>query len=301
MHRRHLPFLLLATGALAACQEIPTESSTVLSRAPKPLGAVALTGSECGGQTELVDSRVSLAFASLSELASSSGITGDGTQPFLGGAKGVHAKVFYHDAICSRSGDVVFDPDKNNYRPARKLTVYFPAGNGLGLSTAGVKIGPFMNFAALMQLGSDVTWDLDSPVGRDAKIDAKYPGAIRSLEVPATSVERPGYPTSNVPTSRFRIDLGISGCETLEYERTQTSRTGGLGEFQQLIGQRSSFDNSPLGQWNAARNGTWTVQSADTGTPAGHAAQCYVTKKGSLVTNGAPMNVPFRVSVTELP
>lgn len=184
----------------------------------------------------------------------------------------------------------MFDPDKNNYSPARKLTVYFPAGNGLGLSTAGIKTGPTVNFGALMQLGSDVTWDPAISVGRDAKIDAKYPGANASLEFPANTATRLGY----------RIAVGIAGCETLEYELTRSTRTGGFGEFQQLIGQRSSFDNSPLGEWSGARTGTWTVQSEDTGTSAGHAAQCYVSRRGSLVKNGTPMHMPFTVVIAEL-
>jgi hypothetical protein len=97
------------------------------------------------------------------------------------------------------------------------------------------------------------------------------------------------------------VSTGIAGCEELEYETIRSARTGGGGEFSQLIGQRSNYDNSPLGQWTTARNGSWTVESVDSGTPAGHAAQCYTSKKGVVVKNGTPMNMPFRIVVTELP
>jgi hypothetical protein len=294
MNSRILFFLTL--GAVVAACDAPT-AVPARSDSTTRVSFAALVNSECGGQTELTDSRASLSFASLSSLASASGITGDGTSPYIGGSEGVHAKIFYHDAICSRSGDVVFDPDKDRFRPARKLVVYFPANNGIGLSSTGVNVGSSITFSALMQLGSDVTWDLTNEVGRDAKIDAKIPGAPRSLEYPAAIADRPGYPTGGIPTPKFRIALGISGCETLEYALIRSTRDGGLDGFEQLVGQYGS-DGSPLGQWSAARNGTWTVESVDTG--AGHAAQCYVTKKGSLVANGSPMNMPFKVSIAEL-
>ena len=298
MKRLSLPVVLALAGTINACQDIPTDAAPVQLEAPP--SASVLVASDCGGQTPTPDSRAALQFASLGELGSASGLTSDGVGPYAGGSQGVNAKIFYHDRICSRSGDIVFDPDANNYRPARKLIAYFPAGNGIGLSTGGIKVGPHVNFAALMQVGSDVTWDLDNPVGRDAKIEEKYAGIIRSLEVPSTTVTRPGYPSSNVPTSKFRINLGISGCETLEYAETLSIRTGGTEEFLQLVDARAA-DGSPLGEWSLARNGKWTVESVDTGTSAGHSAQCYVSKKGSLVQNGQPMNMPFRAVITEMP
>jgi hypothetical protein len=256
--------------------------------------------SDCGGSTTTLDSRVSLEFASLGTLSSSSGMTNDGGGAYNGDSQGVRAKIFYHDPSCSRSGDLVFSPAQDPYQPARKLVVRFPAGNTLGLPTTDVKIGPYLNFSSIMQMGSDVTWDALIPVGRDARIEASAPGNGHSLEVPQTVVLRPGYPTTPMVHPHLHVTVGLPGCEAMEYDSIRMTRVGGLDGFEQLPGQRAA-DGSPLGQWKVTRDGVWIVESVDTGTPAGHAAQCYVTKKGKPAANGTPMNMPFRFVASEIP
>lgn len=289
-HSTLLASTLAALGTLAACAGEPTG---VVTHDPFALVGVTATApatvsSECGGRTDRPDSRAILTWAD----PGTSGIASDGGS-YTGGQQGVQAKVFYYDQNCSRSGDLVFDPDLNSASPARKLVLRFPT-NGIGLPTGGVTSGAAMNFPAIMQLGSDVNWDILKPTGRDARIEAKISGGARSLEYPAFTALRPTYPAGAIATSNFRLNnIGVAGCEQLEYASIQLTRT--VGQFDQLIGQYAASDASPLGQWSTTVAGAWTVSSVSP-----HAVQCYVTKKGQLVTNGATMSMPFSVTISEI-
>jgi hypothetical protein len=256
--------------------------------------------SACGGRTEFLDSKASLSWASLADLASSTGVTNDGQGTYDGGTGSVHGLIFYHDAGCARGGNLLFDPDRNAGTPVRKLVFNFPAGNDAGIPSTPIASGPYISFYGLMQLGSDVTWDSAMPTGRDANIEAKYPGSATALEYPSLSGEWPTYQSGTAGNSLIQL-TGITGCSRLEYERIRLTRTAGIDGFEQLPGQRAA-DGSPLGRWRPLRNGAWIIESVDTGTPAGHAAQCWVSGKGGKwVKNGSPMNMPFRVMVTESP
>jgi hypothetical protein len=251
--------------------------------------------SECGGKTDLLDSRVTLEWGSPS---TAPGVTADEYGTYTGGQGGVHGKVFYHDAVCSRSGDLVFDPDKNAASPARKLVFNFPAGNSLNLPS-GVKAGPFLNFRAIMMLGSDGANGTKDEVsnGRDAKIEAKNPGAPRALEFPALTADRPDYPTftGTTTTPEFRFNYtGIPGCETLRYEKIRMTRDARNADAFVSTGTFTA-EGTPLGQWDHTRPGAWTVESVEP-----HLAQCMVTKKGTVVDNGKKMTMPFRVAATEV-
>ena len=156
---------------------------------------------------------------------------------------------------------MIFDPDANWGSPVRKLRLYFPAGNDAGLPSTGVNAGPYTTIPS-MELGSDVTWDVDNPTGRDANIEAKYPGSARAIEHPALSGETPDYPSGAV--APIFQSLGISGCERLQYSKIRMTRITGVEGFQQLVGDRAA-DGSPLG--NGRHCGTdsgWSSQS----TPA---------------------------------
>ncbi len=251
----------------------------------------------CGGTTQLLDSRVSMSWATLAEMGSASGVIDDGQGAYVGDVGSVDAKIPYHDATCARSGDIIFDPDRLTGQPTRKLKFVFPAGNGIGLPSTPLSVGPYVDIPAVMELGSDVTWDLAMPAGRDAWIDGKYPSAPRSVEHPSLTADYPGYPSGAAPPL-FQA-MSVAGCERLTYEVIRRTRVSGVEGFEQLPGQRAS-DGSPVGKWAPLRNGSWIVESVDTGTPAGHAAQCWTTKKGSLVKNGSPMNMPFRILVSEM-
>jgi hypothetical protein len=289
--------LAAAVLLLAAC----TDRSAVApdgspARAPRPATATATSvTSECGGQTDLRDSRVTLDWGAPS---TAPGVTADAYGTYTGGQGGVHGKVFYHDAICSRSGDLVFDPDKDAAKPARKLVFNFPADNDLQLPT-GVKAGPFVNFRGIMMLGSDGANGAPDGVsnGRDAKIEAKNPGAPRGWEFPALSAERPDYPTNNgtTTTPEFRFSYtGIAGCEALRYDKIRMTRHD-LNAAAFVPTGTFASDGTPLGQWDDKLPGGWTVESVEP-----HHAQCMVTKKGNLVNNGSKMEMPFRVVASEV-
>jgi hypothetical protein len=295
MKRARCAFASLFTATLAAaCIEVPTE----MRPAPEsPLfakpGSGSGTSSECGGQTQRADSRVQMDWSSSSEYA----VRNDAYGPYIGGQHGVHAKVFYYDGNCSRSGDLVFDADANSSATVRKLIFHFPA-NSIGLPTTGVASGTAFNFSGIMQLGSDVNADGSLTIGKDARIEAKYPGRDISLEHPSLSEIQPGYPIRNgAALGPFRFKTtGIAGCGELEYQQVRYTRTA--GQFATL--DPAQFSGSfQLGQWDVTIAGAWTVESvADVN--GNHLATCWTTKKGVLQPNGAAMNMPFRVTISEL-
>jgi len=255
----------------------------------------------CGGQTQYTDSRASVTWEDLATLGSTTGITSDGLGSYVGGSQSVKATLPYHDASCARSGDLIFDPDSENGSPARKLRLYFPANNDAGVPSGGISSGPYIDFPALMQLGSDVTWDPSFPTGRDANIYEKYGTILRTVEYPALSGEWPDYPVTQQPVTPIFQIIGAPGCSRLVYERIRITRTAGAEGFEQLVGMRAS-DGAPLGKWSpSSRTGTWLIESVDTGTPAGHAAQCWISSRNKWVANGSPMNMPFKVVVSEVP
>lgn len=292
--------VLAAMAAVACTADSPTTLTPDEPLFAKPGGGDGLVTSDCGGKTQLRDSRARLTW-------SGSFITGDASGDTFEGDQGsVHAKIFYHDGGCSRSGDLVFDADMNGKKDARHLTFYFPARNDAGLPSDGVAAAPFVNFQGLMFLGSDIGEPVESD-SRDAKVEEKDPGADRAQEYPPASAERPGYPTYNLAGQkafRFRY-MGVSGCDELEYARIKLTRTAG---------SYSEVQPDPLlGQWSdqAADLGVWTVESLpawadlnengleDEGETA-HWAQCYATVQGSLQQNGAEMDMPFVVTIWEL-
>jgi hypothetical protein len=252
--------------------------------------------SDCGGQTALRDSRASLNWEG--------SIRDDGRGAFVGDESGVHAKIFYHDGNCSRSGDLVFDADMNAKGSNRRhLTFHFPADNDLNLP-AHATAAPFINFRAIQFLGSDigVPGAID---GRDAKVEEKDPGAPRGWEYPSASAERPDYPTFNGTTEArsLRIDAGLPGCDLLRIEKIRMTRTGGVNGFRATGG---SVNGAPLGAWShlEADLGAWMVETVETENSAGqtgHWAQCEVTGQGGGVRtpNGSPMHMPFTVTVAE--
>lgn len=250
-----------------------------------------LLNSECGGKTELLDSRARLQWEDLE-------VRGDGSPYERQGS--VHVKIFYHDSNCSRSGDLVFDPDGNGGTTPRAMRFHFPP-NDAGVPTGEVSAAPAINFRSLMQIGSDLNGD-GVANARDAKIEAKFGLVPRSLEVPSNVQYRPdypAYPTGPATPIRFS-NMGLRGCEALEFDLIRLTRHTGAFVAVNAV---SAFDGLPLGEWSAAPAdlGTWTVESAETvrNGVSGHWAQCYVTKKGTLVQNGSPMQMRFRVSITE--
>src|SRR5687767_4741080 len=142
MRHLRLSGIIVSAAMISACDAVPTATQSAIDSRTGASPRFTVS-SECGGQTDLRDSRSSFVWASRDELGATSGITSDGRGEYVGGTQGVQGKLFYHDAICSRSGDVVFDPDKNTYKPARKLTFHFPA-NSIGLPTTGVASGAYM-------------------------------------------------------------------------------------------------------------------------------------------------------------
>ena len=293
-HPLALSTLIMATAA-AACSESRgpveiTEPSAVFGK------TTTSVTSDCGGSTELRDSRADLTWPSISTREYA--VRDDGFGTYEGGTGSVHGKIFYHDSGCSRSGDIVFDPGMNARKNPRHLTVFFPE-NKLGLPTDGVKAGPFINFTAAMQLGSDV--DRNGAVnGRDAKMEAKdnLKGTIRTLEHPVAFDGLPNH--DNLPNKerRFRLGVGISGCESLEYDEIRYTRIAGS-----FVRVDPASDGTLLGQWSDAVNGAWVAESVETvrNNVPGHWAQCLITSKGTLAVNDAasPMSMPFRVDVAE--
>lgn len=289
MIRRALPSALLLTAVFAAAceQSSPTDLAPLAPQYAKPGsgGGGSLT-SECGGSTILLDSRVHLDWGT----STSAGITSDGGGLYKGDVDGVHAKIFYHDGGCSRSGDMVFDPDMQQKNGPRKLVFVFGENNA-GVPSGAYASAPFVNFRQLMQLGSDVNKDGNTTGGRDQKIEEKSPGAERGLEYPATLATRPSYPTTNL----FRIGTSAPGCETLEYESITLQRTGGVDGFVKT-GNKAS-DGLEMGQWEHGASvpvGTWVVSGGN--------ARCYKTVKGKLELNGdgSFFSMPFSVTVTEV-
>lgn len=296
MLSRHTLSTALALGAVAllgACSDAsaPLEPDEAAFAKPANPGGGGgggdgdgggLQKSECGGKTDLLDSRVSLTW--------SGAITGDGFgDTFVGDQDGVHAKVFYHDQGCSVSGDIVFDPDMNGRKVKRHLTVAFPAGNDLGLGTESAQ--PFINVRAAMQLGSDIA-TADVVDGRDAKMEAKSALRPRNLEFPSAVAVYPGYERTGNAAWRFRLSYtGIPGCDLLEFTEVQVTRTAGV--YAATGGVAS--DGLALGAWSATDAGAWEVE-----TVGAHEAQCYATSGGTEVPNGAPMTLPFRVTIQEL-
>lgn len=288
------PAFLALTGLLAACAEQPVSPVTSADETATPLFAT----SECGGKTALLDSRVKLVWTD----QTTSGIRSDGSGPFEGGQNGVHGKIFYHDGGCSRSGDMVFDPDMLAGGGPRRLVFRFAVGNPAGVAAGDYRSAPFINFRQLMQLGSDVNGDGLRDAnndgiadGMDQKIEEKSPGAMRGLEFPATVALRPTYPvTINGDAPMFRVGAGAPGCEELEYESIRLERIQGVTGF--VATGRTSSKGLPMGQWEHASSypvGEWVV--------SGDNARCYKTLKGKLVrVNEDFFPMPFSVVVTEV-
>lgn len=159
----------------------------------------------------LLDSRVRLEWA-----AQRAGITSD-AGAYEGNKDGVHAKIFYHDGGCSKSGDMVFVPDMQKKNGPRKLVFKFPATSPI--KAVEHRSAPFLNFRSLMQLGSDVRLTAGetsgATVGRDAKLEEKAPAvesdaaAQRSLEFPELTALRPTFPVrNNTPAGFFEWGQG---------------------------------------------------------------------------------------------
>ena len=287
---------LLALSALAAfgCSE---QAQTVLepdqALFARPGGGGGSGGgggltSECGGSTALLDSRAELNWGT------SHAIRNDEAGAYRGGsADGVHAKIFYHDGGCSRSGDMVFDVDMGKKNGTRRLVFLFPETSPIGHKEQ--RSAPFVNFRQLMQLGSDVNTDGWLTGGRDKKIEEKDPGSLRGREYPDDFATRPNYPeTLSGAAPPFRIGTEAAGCETLEYAEITLRRTGGVEGFQKVEGLSS--DLLEMGQWEHASEypaGTWVVE--------GQTAQCLKSVKGGkLEPNGGPFLMPFSVTVIEV-
>lgn len=279
--------VLAAFAAVACTADSPTRPGPDDPVFAKPGDGEGLVSSDCGGRTELRDSRAALEW--------SGRIGGDASAVFTGDEAGVHAKIFYHDGNCSRSGDLVFDADMNSRKDKRHLTFHFPEGNDAGLPAGGVAAAPFVNFQGLMFLGSDIGTIGESD-SRDAKVEEKDPGAARANEYPSPVAERPGYPEYNVAGSRpFRFrSMGLAGCEELEYAGIRLTRTAGAYTEVQ--------PDPRLGQWSHSVDelGSWTVESLPVDGGTEHRAQCYAAAQGTLQPNGSPMNMPFMVTIAEL-
>jgi hypothetical protein len=293
MRFRHALGAALVMGTtvlLGACTEDSTPfepHAAAFSKGGKPGGGGdGLLSSECGGKTNLLDSRVSLTW--------SGAITGDGRgNTFVGGQDGVHGKIFYHDQSCSVSGDIVFDADMNAKRIKRHLTIAFPAGNDLGLGT--VTTAPFVNFASAMQLGSDAGQP-HSDDGRDAKMEAKDPLRPRNVEYPSLTATYPGYELRNDPDRPLRLaSTGIAGCDPLIFSMVEITREA--GRFDHVAG--TAADGKSLGAWSHEVEGAWTIRTVanDDGV---HEARCYTTSGNTESPNGAPMHIPFTVTVVEI-
>jgi hypothetical protein len=246
--------------------------------------------SDCGGRTDLVDSRIDLEW----DAVQVSGVGGDGLGLYRGGEDGLNAKIFYHDPVCSQSSDAIFNTGGGR-NDLRRLVYHFPAGNDAGLPSGGIRGATWLNFQGLMRIGSDLGAD-GVANSRDAKIEAKMPGSLRAVEFPSAVAFRPGYPDyASSGGTKFRLGSGVSldikGCEKLEYDLIRLERTGGFEAYQATGG---SAGGVPLAQWSHEVTGGWVVESV-----APHMAQCYHTVKGKLATNGSPMPMPFRVTITE--
>ncbi len=294
MKRFVIPSLILAAAFTAACAQDHTpalEPAEVLFNTKKGGGGGGVT-SECGGSTDLLDSRIDLRW----EDGTGSGIRSDGKNEYKGGQGGVHGKIFYHDRGCSRSFDAVFDPDASQSSNPRKLVFHFPADNDANLPSSGVASGPFMNFTGLMRLGSDIN-TADVSDSRDAKVEEKNPGAPRAWEFPGTEVLRPdNYPDYGAfAYSNFGFSTDIEGCERLEYDKIKLTRKQGIGGYQP-VGSPNEDGTYSYGQWSHEQEhwGEWTVESIEP-----HLAQCFKSSKGTLEPNGAKMAMPFKVTITE--
>lgn len=286
--------LLITAVAAAACEQsrAPTEVGDLgaVFAAKDGGGGGSTVTSECGGRTVLLDSRVALDWGTTLAIRSDR----DGADGvYTGNVDGVHAKIFYHDSDCSRSGDMVFDPDMQQKNGPRKLVYVFPAGNPAGVPAGSYTDAPFINFRQLMILGSDIN-TLGVVDGRDAKIEEKSPGALRGLEYPSPTAVRPDYPmTPNGPSPKIRIGTSVPGCETLEYQSITLERK--KGRFYKIDPEVLASDGKSMGQWSheVADLGEWVV--------SGQSAQCLRTLKGGKQEyNGAAFDMPFSVVVTEV-
>ncbi len=281
----------LALTVLGACSDASTRLAGVddaaFARGGRPGGdGGGLQNSECGGKTDLLDSRVQLTWGGA--------IGGDGLgNTFVGDQDGVHAKIFYHDQGCSVSGDLVFDADMNGHKVKRHVTISFPAGNDLGLGT--VETAPFINFQNVMMLGADAG-GLGVVDGRDAKMEAKAPGRDRNLEYPSTSAEYPGYERRQNPAAPFAISsTGIPGCDRLEFEKVRIERTSGT----YVDSGDTNGAGEALGSWDPAAPGSWSIQTVANGAGI-HAAQCYDVSGNASIPNGGAMDLPFSVTAVEV-
>lgn len=243
------------------------------------------TQSDCGGNADLADSRIDLVWDD-----GANGVRSDGAGTYEGFRNGVEAKIFYYDAICSRSADAIFRTGGSRTAP-RRLHLYFPEGSGL--PTGGVAAEVSLNFIGLMRLGSDANGNgiIDS---RDARIDAKNDDAPRAMEYPNTVAIRPDeYPNYGFHAHEpFTMSTDVRGCERLRFARIRLERTAGAAGYQ-LTGGTDS-DGTPFGQWDPAVAGGWVVE-----TVAPHEAQCLTSVKNTLVESGPPFSMPFRVTISE--
>jgi hypothetical protein len=292
MKRLAIPALILGAALAVGCeQHNPTAlepmEAAFNKKPPKDDSGGGSVTSECGGKTDLLDSRIDLAWAAVE----GSGVGPDRDALYEGGVNGVHGKIFYHDRGCSRSFDAVFDPDLNSSSDPRKLMFHFPAG--YGLPTGGVASGPFVNFTGLMRLGSDINV-VGTSDSRDAKIEEKNAGAPRAWEFPATVAYRPGYPDyGTAGATDFRFNTDIKGCERLVYDEIRLERTGGSEGY---AGVGTPVDGKyEFGQWDHTVMGSWTVESEP---GSGHMAQCF-GKQGKQWVEGPTMSMPFKVTITE--
>src|SRR5688572_10615135 len=103
MKHIRLSGFIISAAFISACDAVPTATESPIDAGMTAAPRFTVT-SDCGGQTDLRDSRTTLVWASRDELGATSGITSDGRGAYAGGTQGVQGKLFYHDAGCSRSG-----------------------------------------------------------------------------------------------------------------------------------------------------------------------------------------------------
>lgn len=216
-----LSMLVLLAVCVTACDD-PSSIPTAVD--PEAAAYAAAKGKPGGGEGGAdTDSRAKLVFDDAAGLK----ITSDAGGAYTGDAcDGVYAKIFYHNADLSRSGDLVFDPDKNHSScgPARSLTFDFGEGSPISAS-------PFVNVRAIMQIGA---------TGKDPLIEAKYP----------TSPDQYGQ-RDNPSTQQLRFTmLGLPGCDELRTTVT-VERTAGAEAFDDETG----WATGPPGAWAVASTG----------------------------------------------
>lgn len=299
--------LALAIAVAAACTDSPTE---LLRPAAAAFGKGNGNGngggpsdgdsggggkSECGGTTALPDSRAIL------DWSADDAVSGDGSDVFTGDQAGVHAKIFYHDGGCSRSGDIVFDADMNSRRNKRHLTFHFPENRPAEVGQT-VTAAPFIAFPRAMQLGSDIGSD-GAVNGWDANIYEKNATAPRGMEHPSPAATYPGHLRMADPTWVFHFPLGINGCEVLRYDAVAITRESAPSGFEELTGTiEFSEQTYQLGQWSEVQHlGRWTVRSVATSRDdrSGHWATCWTSTGSGEIENGEAMDMPFTVEITE--